>query len=220
MLERTQTTTILADDEKESYWDLYYSNLTEKTRPLPSQFAVFVAGELQSPHRVVEFGCGDGRDSLFFSSYGHQTIGLDSSARAVRHCVRLAESMDEKALFLILDVSDPELAETISTTSGPTAVYARFFLHAITEAEEQSFFRSASAFTKTGDVMAVEYRTLRDLSQPKATKQHYRRFMDPVVFQLAALQHGFQVRYAIEGFGYAKYMQDDAYVARCLLVRD
>jgi len=65
----------------------------------------------------------------------------------------------------------------------------------------------------------VEYRTVRDLRHAKTTVSHYRRFMDPVVFALAAEHHNFHVRYAIEGFGYAKYMQDDAYVARCVLVR-
>jgi hypothetical protein len=65
-----------------------------------------------------------------------------------------------------------------------------------------------------------EYRTVRDVRQAKVTGQHYRRFIDPAAFQLRAAQHAFSVQYAVEGFGFAKYEQDDAYVARCLLVRD
>lgn len=220
MITPAQTPKLAVDEEKRRYWDLRYSKLTEVTRPLPSQFAAFVAGELKSPHRVVDFGCGDGRDSLFFSSFGHQTIGIDASGPAVKYCVHAAKTLGEEANFLTSAVDDPELAARISTSAGPTAIYARFFLHAITEAEEKSFFRCANTLTKAGDVMAVEYRTIRDLSQPKATDRHYRRFMDPGVFQMAAVRHGFQVRYAVEGFGFAKYNQDDAYVARCLLVRD
>jgi hypothetical protein len=43
--------------------------------------------------------------------------------------------------------------------------------------------------------------------------------MEPAAFQLAAHEHGFDVTYAVEGFGFAKYKQDDAYVARMLLTR-
>ena len=212
--------TIPAYESRAAYWDEYYSKFTDVTRPLPSQFAVFVASELQSPHRVVEFGCGNGRDSLLFSSHGHRVIGVDASAPAIKRCVRLTETLGHTAEFLTSAIEDPDLVGRIPTSEGPTAIYARFFLHAITEDEEQSFFRCANTLTKKGDVMAVEYRTVRDLSQAKTTASHYRRFMDPVVFQQTAYQHGFHVRYAVEGFGYAKYLQDDAYVARCVLVRD
>jgi SAM-dependent methyltransferase len=211
--------TIPEDDARRVYWDKYYANLNDVTLPLPSQFAVFVANELQSPHRVVEFGCGNGRDSLLFSSHGHQVIGVDASDRAIKRCVRLAETLGERAVFLTSDIKDPDLVGRIPTSENPTAIYARFFLHAITEEDEDSFFRCANALTKDGDIMAVEYRTVRDLSQVKTTVSHYRRFMDPAVVALAAVTHGFHVRYAVEGFGYAKYLQDDAYVARCVLVR-
>ena len=56
------------NERKEAYWDEYYSSSAEVARSVPSQFATFVAGELEETHRVVEFGCGKGRDSLFLSS--------------------------------------------------------------------------------------------------------------------------------------------------------
>jgi cyclopropane fatty-acyl-phospholipid synthase-like methyltransferase len=198
------TMKIPVGEAKGAYWDQYYSRATDITRPLPSQFAVFVAGELQSPHRLVEFGCGNGRDSLLFSSHGHRVIGVDASDPAVKRCVRLAETLGEPADFLTSAIDDPGLVGRIPASEYPTAIYARFFLHAITEEEEQSFFLCANALTKPGDVMAVEYRTVRDLSQEKATVSHFRRFMDPVVFQVAAARHNFHTRYAVEGFGFAK----------------
>jgi hypothetical protein len=33
------------------------------------------------------------------------------------------------------------------------------------------------------------------------------------------VQHGFRVRYAVEGYGFAKYRDDDAYVARSIVER-
>jgi cyclopropane fatty-acyl-phospholipid synthase-like methyltransferase len=213
------STTIPVGEAKSAYWDQYYSGTTDIARPLPSQFAAFVAGELKSPHRIVEFGCGNGRDSLFFSSHGHRVIGVDASEPAVKQCVRIAEALGEVADFVTSAIDDPGLIGRIPPCERPTAIYARFFLHAITEEEEQSFFRCANALTKPDDVMAVEYRTVRDLSQAKATVSHFRRFMDPVVFQVVAARHNFHTRYAVEGFGFAKYLHDVAYVARCVLVR-
>jgi SAM-dependent methyltransferase len=210
---------VAEESGRRAYWDDYYAHSRSGTRPLPSQFATFVAGELAVPHRVVDFGCGNGRDSLFFASYGHQVVGIDGSAAAVAYCSDLASSWGQKIEFLNIAVEDPELPSLVPAADGPTVVYARFFLHAITEAEESAFLAHAATLTRPGDLLAVEYRTVRDLSHAMVTGAHYRRFMEPTQFLLAAASHGFAVAYEVEGFGFAKYQQDDAYVARSILTR-
>lgn len=219
MAEPTSSQPPPAVEAKDAYWEQYYASTGAATRPLPSQFATFVAGELPGRHRVVEFGCGNGRDSLFFSSYGHDVVGTDGAEPAIKGCTTLAERLGADARFVHSHIDDTELASRVGSSSDPTVVYARFFLHAITEAEEASFFDHAVNLTEAGDLMAVEYRTVRDLSQTKVTDSHYRRFMDPVAFMNRAAKRGFDVSYAVEGFGFAKYKADDAYVARCILRR-
>lgn len=206
------------DASKSDYWDRYYAGSSVPKRLVPSQFAVFVAGELAEPHRVVEFGCGNGRDSMLFATYGHDVTAIDGSAAATERAAELAGQLGEKVNFVAADVSS-ELAGSIAETGGPTVVYARFFVHAITEEEEAAFLDTAAALTKPGDLLAVEYRTVRDQSGAKETGAHYRRFVNPAAFDHAAAQRGFTVEYAAEGFGFAKYKQDDAYVARRILVR-
>ncbi|HEY7052604.1 MAG TPA: hypothetical protein VH496_10810 [Mycobacterium sp.] len=45
-------------DSRRGYWDRYYQrHALSEGRPLLSQFATFVAGELSSRHRISEFGC-------------------------------------------------------------------------------------------------------------------------------------------------------------------
>ena len=92
--------------------------------------------------------------------------------------------------------------------------YARFFLHAITDAEETAFFAAMGAALREGDHLAVEYRTLRDAVGKKTTAAHYRRYIEPSQVIINAARFGFVVEYAAEGFGFAKYLDDDAYVAR------
>jgi len=206
-------------EHRSDYWDEYYAARATTRRPLPSQFATFVAGELDRPHHVIELGCGNGRDSIFFSSFGHEVIGVDGSEAAVAASSHLAEALGEKASFIHSAIDDPALAERLGAGEGPKALYARFFIHAITDEEEQVLLDLAAAVTGPGDLLAVEYRTIRDQVGAKETEAHYRRFVLPATFQARALERGFEVTYAIEGFGFAKYRHDDAYVARTLFRR-
>jgi cyclopropane fatty-acyl-phospholipid synthase-like methyltransferase len=210
-----------APGDRSGYWDDYYANRSSVARPLPSQFATFVAGELPGACRVVELGCGNGRDSIFFASYGHDVTGVDGSESAVKGCQALAEALGVEARFLHSNIDDPELPASLggSEQDGPLVIYARFFVHAITDEEEKDFFALATALTSPGDMLAVEYRTVRDQSGAKVTDAHYRRFVAPSSFQANALASGFEVTYAAEGFGFAKYKQDDAYCARELFTR-
>ena len=206
-------------EHRSDYWDEYYAARATTRRPLPSQFATFVAGELDRPHRVIELGCGNGRDSIFFASYGHDVIGIDGSGSAVDACAALAEALGEDATFVRSSIDDPALAERLGDHDGPKVLYARFFIHAITDEEEQVLLDLAAAITTPGDVLAVEYRTVRDQVGAKETETHFRRFVLPATFQARALGRGFEVTYAVEGYGFAKYRHDDAYVARTLFRR-
>ncbi len=206
-------------DARAEYWDEYYARGASPARRLPSQFAAFVAGELEGRHRVIELGCGDGRDAIFFATYGHEVVGVDASPTAIDRCRRLAATLNEQATFVVARIDEPGLAARIKGDTTPRVVYARFFLHAITEAEEEDLLDLAATIADPGDLLAVEYRTIRDLSGAKATGTHFRRFVLPAAFEARALGRGFDVTYSVEGFGFAKYRQDDAYVARTLFRR-
>ena len=146
-------------EHRSDYWDEYYAARATTRRPLPSQFATFVAGELDRPHHVIELGCGNGRDAIFFASYGHEVTAVDGSEAAVAGCASLAEALGETATFIRSAIDDPTLADRLVESDGPKALYARFFVHAITDGEEEVFLDLAAKVTRPGDVLAVEYRT-------------------------------------------------------------
>lgn len=213
------TSTNDRENLRNDYWNDYYVSGASRTRLVPSQFAAFVAGEMPGPHRMVEFGCGNGRDAIFFASYGHQVVGVDGSESAVASSRERAAALGEDVTFIQSDIGDDGLADRLRQGSGPLVVYARFFIHAITDKEELALLDLAGAITEPGDRLAVEYRTVRDSSGEKVTGTHYRRFVTPATFQANTLARGFDVVYAVEGFGFAKYKQDDAYVARAIFER-
>ncbi len=207
--------------DHEEYWNSYYSDKSQRAPPIvPSQFAAFVAGEFSYPRRtIVEFGCGNGRDSLFFSRWGYTTIGVDASQAAIEKCQERAQG---EANFICRDIRSPDLLDSIRKMSVPddVVVYARFFLHAIGLEEEMAFLSTARELCGLEGAVAVEFRTNRDEALAKETRFHFRRFVDPVEFMARARQAGLTTTYFVEGFGFAKYGKDDAHVARCILVAE
>jgi cyclopropane fatty-acyl-phospholipid synthase-like methyltransferase len=203
-----------------AHWDKYYKS--KDVPALPSQFAVFMLGEFQ-PGAVVDIGCGSGRDAFYFANQHIPTVGIDGSTSAVELCNSKSDHLDHLT-FIQSDINDadlPKQAEEALTEWGvstPIMVYARFFVHAINEEGERHLFSHArTLLEKRGGVFAAEFRTTRDKSMEKVTPDHYRRFVNTADFASTASSFGFECRYSVEGFGFAKYKEDDAHVARFVL---
>ena len=78
------------DKELIHHWDEYYKK--DKAPSFPSPFALYVANKLSTQQDILEIGCGNGRDSKFFSSKGHHVTGLDRSGEAIELCKNLYSS--------------------------------------------------------------------------------------------------------------------------------
>jgi SAM-dependent methyltransferase len=209
----------LSEDHK--HWDDYYHAADEvQPPPGPSQFAAFVLTELNGLHtRVVDFGCGNGRDTSFFAKYGLEVLGVDNSAVAIETC---RENFGRSAQFVHGDVSDSQTYETIKAWLGgsperDTTIYSRFFFHAVDEKTGIGFLKMARELITPRGRAAFEFRTRLDEDRKKATPHHFRRFIDPQDFARQADTMGFRISYFVEGFGLAKFQTDDAHVARFIL---
>lgn len=207
-----------------TYWDNYYTGLDSEidgamAPEIPSQFAAFILQEIKGhATRVVDFGCGNGRDSKFFARHGYQVLGVDGSREVTELC---RSNMGPREEFINASVDDQDLPmivrrifpdDTLTTT-----VYARFFIHAIDDATQAVFLKSCLDLIGGDGRAAFEFRTDRDASQSKITPDHFRRFVSSMDFAQAATKIGFKVIYFAEGFGFAKYKNDDAHVARFIL---
>ncbi len=209
-----------SNKEIKDYWEDFYNTQTSDYLAAPSQFAVFSLVEIEGIELVIDFGCGNGRDSLFFASQGKKVIGIDQSEAAINLCCKQADKHNlNEAEFLCSDVGNLNLFDELIEMQGDKSVafYARFFLHAIDSEKEDIFLRMASKICGSTGILAVEFRTVRDISLSKETDSHYRRFIQPLTFLSKAKQVGFEPSYFVEGFGYAKYKQDDAHIARFIL---
>lgn len=202
-----------------TYWNSFYENKKMGIEGIPSQFAAFVASELSDVNCLYDFGCGAGRDSFFFSRHLDKVVGVDGSASAVKFCEdKRNEQKINNIEFIKSDVSKiddcNQLITHMLSQKGNKILYARFFLHAIDEMAEDNFLMIASRFIEQGGTVALEFRTNKDELLAKVTDSHYRRYINPMIFIQKAAAHNMHMTYFTEGFGYAKYKNDDAHVAR------
>lgn len=211
--------------ENAAYWNEFYSKSRDARLAVPSQFASFVLpGALASGIRqVVDFGCGNGRDAIFFGRYGVPTLGLDASSNAVDEARRLAADLrvDVSAVdFAVRDTLDFKdiFAESLLREDLATLLYARFVFHSIDGDKQDEFISSASKASSVRQV-CLEYRTLADKLLPKEMPHHQRRFVDPTATAQQFLRAGFRLEYQSVGTGFAVWGAEDAHVARQVFAR-
>lgn len=206
----------------EQYWNKYYGESGEFSAPLvPSQFAAFIASELTNKTtKIIDFGCGNGRDSAFFARHGFDVLSVDQSEAAINKCKKTATP---KQHFICSSIGEADLAQKIKdafvASGDDLTIYARFFIHAIDEPTQAKFLELCKELLEHSGRVALEFRTDKDQAQAKITPTHYRRFVNPAQFIHDAAIAGFKTKYFVEGFGFAKYANDDAHVARFILER-
>jgi tellurite methyltransferase len=180
----------------DQYWDSWYQGGVAPV--VPSQFAVMVAQHAPKTSRIVDFGCGNGRDSLLLDMVA-PTLGIDAS----REAVRAASERLPHIRFVCGSVE--------KITGAPGLLYARFLLHSLTEDVEDMLLDRVRGWQ-----VAFEFRTPEDAELPKVTPHHYRRPVDPDLLVDKLEGRGFKVTYRVEGRGMARWQDDDAHVCRLL----
>ena len=205
------------------YWQGVYAAAAQPGLPaLPSQFAVFAAGETPPRSLVVDVGCGNGRDAFLFARHGHDVVGLDAAPAAIDGCRASQAGNGLPARFMCADICDSVAMEQVmapwqGAQADAILVYSRFFLHAVPEAGQSALLALTLTLAEHAQTrLALEFRTVRDAALPKQAAHHYRRFIDPLDLMAQASKLGLKTRYFVEGFGFAKHGPEDAHVARCI----
>ncbi len=96
-----------------SYWNSAYKNL--EIPNTPSSFARFINTQLHELATIIDLGCGNGRDSIYFESFNHTVVSVDSS-----DSIKFLGNVEN---FHIMDICDINIEADL--------YYARFFIHGI-----------------------------------------------------------------------------------------
>ena len=217
---------ITKDSDRLRYWNNYY-HLGE-IPSFPSQFAVFFVNEVEQESVVIELGSGNGRDAFFLTNFFKFFLAIDGSEMAINSCLKKAKNGSINNLkFISSFIDDKNLLTEVESelkkfsNKTPVIFYSRFFLHSLTEEEENRMIELINGvLSKTGGSAFLEFRTKKDEILWKETGKHFRRYIEPNELIEKFIKLDFSVKYFVQGFGFAKYRKDDAHVARLVLEKN
>lgn len=205
--------------EIKRHWSEFYNHFHTI---VPSPFAATVAIELTGPRQIIDIGCGNARDTFFFTHLGHRVLGLDIADSAIRsNRMRAQQQKINGIAFAEADVAAPnalaDILARLERDGAPLVIYARFFFHAVTKEEETLVLACLSQHLPAGADCFFEFRTKNDAKTHKRFGGHYRRFIDLDEFIAAATARSFECVYQVEGQGMAKFREEDPVVGRVYL---
>ena len=189
-----------------SYWNNFYSSFDIA---VPLQFCVMLATEADKSVPVVEFGCGNGRDSIYLSRHGFQVFAGDLSQEAIVRNQEKDQTNPNAVNFNVCDVSKADQVQALvhkaragaaGTDTSSVNLYNRFFLHSIDDQQERLFLTAVSEATKSGDTLYMEFRCSLDAHVEKIYKDHYRRYVDTnqlVIMIMMEEELEFDVTYSV-----------------------
>jgi adenylylsulfate kinase-like enzyme/SAM-dependent methyltransferase len=205
------------------HWDKYYEGQSQL--PDPSSFALAIADSvgLTASDRVLDYGCGNGRDTFYFGATA-SALGIDVSTAALDTCNNFKNGRVNANRIQFTKVTDHNLIDIICDFK-PTVFYCRFVLHAMTASREAQLFDAIGSALPSGCHVAFECRTIRDPMFLHGTKVsanerifgHYRRFIVPEELIEDLSRRGFRVTSQSESRGIAAQGEDDPSLLRLLM---
>ncbi len=102
--------------------------------PTPIVSDVIKANSISNNHRLLELGCGEGRDAHFLLRQGFDLLATDISPEAIRFCRKLSPAFAEN--FTVLDCINGALNDTYDF------IYAVAVVHMlVTDEDRDAFYR-------------------------------------------------------------------------------
>lgn len=199
-----------------SYWNSYYNRTLGNLEP--SSFARAMLQHIPEDGKILELGCGNGRDAIYFSSQGYRVLACDQSEVIIR---ARADAIGSSSLqFFVADIANmPDLA-----SKNIDVVYTRFVLHALSAAEAANAFAWIYSCMNSGGLFLSESRSTRDpifgqgqrVAEHVYRTDHRRRFLDRKSLESDLEGVGFELLEVVEEQGLAIYKDDDPVVIRVI----
>lgn len=201
-----------------SYWNRYYLQNQLKGSN-PSLFAQFVMSYIRPNSNLLDLGCGNGRDSLYFHAKGIRVTGIDLSYESIKY---LNEHYRTDNIIFICDDFVTSLA---IYQQQYDYCYSRFTLHAINLDQEKELLKNVYTCLRDNGLFFVEVRSVNDeiygRGEPLGKDEyiyndHYRRFIvrDELVERIKDV--GMEVLFVDENRGYAPLDKQDPVLIRLI----
>jgi SAM-dependent methyltransferase len=150
-------------------WDKVYSNDSAFFGEEPSDFAqkCYYDFKKYDVKRLLELGCGQGRDSIFFASNGLDVYAIDSSKVAIENI-----NQKIKGKNIALHLSHFEARQDLPFDSSHfDAIYSHMFYNMRFTNEELKFlFKESSRVLKNNGLLYFSVRSDKDVFYNKGKK--------------------------------------------------
>lgn len=212
----------------EAYWANYYRS--GAAPEVPSGFAQHVMGKyiqqiggLTQMVRLVELGCGNGRDARFFASNGVPVLAVDQ-------CV--TPEQEDNSGIPLLEYKSGDFTQLEGLSLPADFVYSRFTLHSVDAAGQSRTLEWAHEnLLPDGGNLFIETRGQKNeyygLGEPVegeedafVYEEHYRRFVEFDAFVAEIEAAGFRLVEASEDTGYAPFGDTDYHFIRVVAQKD
>ena len=175
--------------ERKQYWGRFYKEVKPPTKP--SSFAKFCIPFIPKDSKIVEFGCGNGRDTYFFHNKDYCIIGIDN------------------AVNTYLYIYNHSLLEYLEKYEcKQRTVYSRFFLHSITDYEINKLLKWSNG------LFMAEFRADEDI--PILYPDHYRNKINGEKFLKKMIKNNFEILYYSKSKDVAKYKNENPIIIRII----
>ena len=190
-----QNNSIYNSNAVKNFWDDYYRN--KKFVFSNSDFSKLVKPYLKENSSIIDIGCGDGRDSIYFAKNKLFTEGIDISKKAIE----INKQYENKFLkFTVLDLKNIN-----SFNKFYDFAYCRFLFHAINEEIENDLLIWMSNNIKSS--IFIETRILdKDILNIKL--DHYRRLFHEEDFINKLKSFGFKIIYSKSSKNFSRYKKE------------
>jgi tellurite methyltransferase len=202
---------------KKEYWNKFYSEKLNLKNP--SNFCLFIKQYLiekkyNKKTKIIDIGCGNGRDLLEFKKKFKKTEGLDMSKQTINNLkllkIKCYDSNMIKFAYNNYDI-----------------LYSRFSLHTLTEPEIYIFIKKISSDMKPNSILCIETRSVSGTEykdchvkmvnfKSSIGENHERLLMSLEFLKNLLIKNDFDILYEIDSCGLAVFGEEDPYVLRII----
>lgn len=197
------------------YWNKFYKKFKVEQQ---SKFALFVYKKLiklKKKFKMIDVGCGNGRDTIFFIKKKIDIIGLDQSNVIKKN----------KNIFKKNFVKKNICMKNLDFKKKFDVLYARFFIHTINAMEQENFLNNVKKIMRKSGLIFLEFRTIKDplikrgikISKYERYDDHYRRFIDPNEFKNKLRKMSYKIIYFKTSNKYSVYQNQRPHICRIIL---
>ncbi len=146
-----------------THWDSTYAKRADFFGVEPSDFGVRAAATLEQHglRRILELGCGQGRDTFLFLQRGFEVTALDYAETGLRQMQEKAKALGVDRL-LTLQPCDMRAGLPFADQSFDGCFSHMFFTMQLTEKELERIFREVLRILKPGGLNIYSVRNTHD----------------------------------------------------------